>query len=77
MCMDYRRLNATTRKDDESLDALDGAHYFSATDLVSAKNHLEVYPDNQHRQYSPHQWACFHTIKCPLDCVMHLPFFKD
>ena len=36
MCMDYCRLNATRRKDD-SLDALGGAHYFSVTDLVSAK----------------------------------------
>ena len=42
LCIDYRRLNAVTRKDtyplsriDDSLDALAGSMYFSTLDLVS------------------------------------------
>ena len=42
LCIDYRRLNAVTRKDayplpriDDSLDALVGSMYFSTIDLVS------------------------------------------
>ena len=42
LCIDYRHLNAVTRKDaypllriDDSLDALAGSMYFSTLDLVS------------------------------------------
>lgn len=54
--MDYRHLNAKTRKDayplpriDESLDALGRARYFSAIDLASAYNQVEVHPDDRHK----------------------------
>ncbi len=56
LCVDYRRLNAKTRKDayplpriDESLDALGGARFFSAIDLASAYNQVEVHPDDRHK----------------------------
>ena len=56
MCVDYRQLNAKTRKDayplpriDESLDALGGAQFFSAIDLASAYNQVEVHPDDRHK----------------------------
>ena len=56
LCVDYRRLNAKTRKDayplpriDESLDALGRAWYFSASDLASAYNQGEVHPDDRHK----------------------------
>ena len=56
LCVDYRRLNAKTRKDayplpriDESLDALGRAQYFSAIDLASAYNQVEVHPDDRHK----------------------------
>ena len=56
LCVDYRRLNAKTRKDafplpriEESLDALGGARYFSAIDLASAYNQVEVHPDDRHK----------------------------
>ena len=56
LCMDYRRLNAKTRKDafplpriEESLDALGGAWYFSAIDLASAYNQVEVSPSDRHK----------------------------
>ena len=56
LCVDYGWLNAKTRKDafplpriEESLDALGGARYFSAIDLASAYNQVEVHPDDRHK----------------------------
>ena len=47
LLVDYRHLNAKTKKDvhplpriDKSLDALGGAQYFSAIDLASAYNQV-------------------------------------
>lgn len=49
LCVDYRQLNAKTRKDafplprnEESLDALSGACLFSTLDLASGYNQLSV-----------------------------------
>ena len=56
LCVDYHRLNAKARKDayplpriDESVDALGRAQYFSAIDLASAYNQVEVHPDDHHK----------------------------
>ena len=54
--MDYCRLNTKTRKDayplpriDESLYVLGKARYFSAIDLASAYNQVEVHPTDRHK----------------------------
>ena len=54
MCVDYRQLNSKTRRDafplpriDESLDALQGACFFSTMDLASGYHQVEVEEDDK------------------------------
>ncbi|KAJ8003957.1 hypothetical protein DPEC_G00153790 [Dallia pectoralis] len=56
MCVDYRGLNAKTRKDafplpriEESLDSLSGARWFSTLDLASGYNQVKVADQDQHK----------------------------
>ena len=53
-CVDYRKLNAITRKDaytipwiDESLDTLSGSYLFTTLDLLSGYWQVEVHPDGK------------------------------
>lgn len=55
MCVDYRKLNQRVRRDayplpriEETLDAMNGAQYFSTLDLTAAYNQIEVDPRDQH-----------------------------
>ena len=72
LCVDYRRLNAKTRRDafplpriDESLDALGGAKYFSTIDLASAYNQVEVHPDDQHKTAFTSPMGLFEYVRMP------------
>lgn len=56
LCIDFRALNAKTRKDayplpriEETLDSLGGAKYFSTIDLQSAYNQLEIVEEDRHK----------------------------
>lgn len=56
MCVDYRQLNAKTRKDafplpriEETLDALTGARWFSTLDLASGYNQVPVTEEDRPR----------------------------
>ena len=56
LCVDYRKLNAVTRKDayplprvDDSLDALAGSIYFSTLDLISGYWQVPLSPDAQEK----------------------------
>ena len=55
-CVDYRRVNAVTRKDayplpqvDETLDTLAGSKWFSTLDLISGYWQVEVSPEDQEK----------------------------
>ncbi len=56
MCVDYRQLNAKTRKDasplpriEETLDSLTGARWFSTMDLASGYNQIPVTEGDKHK----------------------------
>ena len=55
-CVDYRKLNAVTRKDaypiprmDDTLDTLAGAQWFSTLDLISSYWQVKLDDNNRHK----------------------------
>ncbi|KAK3711603.1 hypothetical protein QZH41_005888 [Actinostola sp. cb2023] len=72
MCVDYRQLNAKTRRDayplpriEESLDALGGAKHFSTIDLASAYNQVEVEPADRHKTAFTTPMGLFEYTRMP------------
>ena len=56
VCIDYRKLNSTTKKDhfplpfiDQILDRLPGSNYFYFLDGYSGYNHIAIHPHNQEK----------------------------
>ena len=57
MCVDYRKLNALTRKDayplprvDDTLDTLSGSKWFITIDLISGYWQVEVNEEDRGKQ---------------------------
>lgn len=81
-CVDYRRLNAVTRKDVYPLprvdDILDAARYFSSLDLASGytgKWSSMKMPGR--RVHSPLTRACLSSFACHSAYAMHLQLFRE
>ena len=73
MCIDYRKLNAATKKDhfplpfiDQILDKLSGQGFYCFLDGYSGYNQLKIHPDDQEKT----------TFTCPFDtyAFQRMPF---
>ena len=80
-CVDYRKVNAVTRKDayplprvDDTLDTLACYKWFTTLDLLSGYWQVEV--DEKDRE-KPLQMVYLSLPECHLVFVMHLPHFRD
>ncbi|PIK61796.1 hypothetical protein BSL78_01251 [Apostichopus japonicus] len=84
ICVDYRRLNALTRKDayplpriDESLNALGHARLFSTLDLVSGYWQVAMNPEDQQKTAFTTLWGCSNFKECPSVYAMLQRLFND
>jgi len=81
-CVDYRPLNAVTRKDayplpriDVCLDAMASARWFSTFDLRSAYHHVLINPADSDKTAFV-TVGCTNFEECRLDCVTRVPRFN-
>lgn len=72
LCVDYRRLNAKTRRDafplpriDESFDALHGARFFSTIDLASGYHQVAVHERDRHKTAFTTPFGLFEYTRLP------------
>ena len=80
VCIDYRKLNTTTKKDhyplpfiDQMMDRLAGHSYFYFLDGYSGYNQITIAPEDQEKT----TFTCpLHLERCHLDYVMLLPHSK-
>ena len=81
VCIDYRKLNTTTRKDhyplpfiDQMLDRLAGHSYFCFLDRYSRYNQIDIAPEDQEKTtFECPYMAPLPLEGCHLDYVMLLP----
>ena len=83
-CVDYRKVNAVTKKDvyplprvDDILDTLDKAKYFSTLDLSSGYWQIEMDPATRDKSAFTTHCDLFEFLECLLAFVTHLLHFKD
>ena len=79
LCVDYRQLNFSIRKDafqipgtQECLDALEGAKLFSTLDITSAYIQIPVHEEDIRRQLSYQNMGCMSSLPCPSGSAMPL-----
>jgi hypothetical protein len=83
VCIDYRKLNAATRKDhfplpfiDQMVERLAGHEYYCFLDGYSGYNQVPVDPKIKRRQLSPVLSERLPTVACPSGYAMHLRLFS-
>lgn len=83
-CVDYRRLNAITRKDvyplpriEDILTALGEARYFSSLDLASGYWQVPLDDDAREKVLSPHIEDYLNSLECHLGCAMPRLLFRE
>lgn len=72
LCVDYRKLNAKTRKDayplpriNESLDALQNVSWFSTIDLLSGYHQVEMAEDDAHKTGFITPFGLYQYVRMP------------
>ncbi|CAA7035299.1 unnamed protein product [Microthlaspi erraticum] len=77
MCVDYRKLNSSTRKDhyplpfiDQMLERLANHQYYCFLDGYSGFFQIPIHPDDQERLHSLVPMAHMLIGECLLDCAM-------
>ena len=83
VCMDYRKLNAATRKDhfplpfiDQMLDRLAGKEFFCFLDGYSGYNQIAISPEDQEKLLLLVHMGLLHLSVCLSVCAMHRLLFK-
>ena len=83
ICINYRKLNATTRKDhfllpfiDQMVERLAGYDYYCFLDGYSGYNQVPVGLKIRRRQHSPVLLGRSPIVACPFGCAMHPPLFS-
>ncbi|CAC5426114.1 unnamed protein product [Mytilus coruscus] len=73
LCVDYRKLNIKTVRDvfplpriDESLDALNGAKFFSTLDMASGFHQIAMDPVDQHKTAFSTPFGLFEYTRMPM-----------
>ena len=81
--MDYRKLNAATRKDhfplpfiDQMLDRLAGKEFFCFLDGYSGYNQIAISPEDQEKLLLLVHMGLLHLSVCLSVCAMHRLLFR-
>ena len=84
VCVDYKKLNKTTRKDhfplpflDQMLDKLAGKDYYYFLDRYTSYNQILITLEDQEKITFTCPYGTFAFRKMPLDYVMLLQPFKE
>jgi hypothetical protein len=84
VCIDYRKLNAATRKDhfllpfiDQMVERLAGHDFYCFLDGYSGYNQVPVDSKDQEKMTFTCHFGTFAYCHMPLGCAMHLLLFSN